>query len=116
MYYSRKELGRIVKLLSAAHMWIFVTRDLQEIARAVNVRVSKLKGWMSRKDWDDALAFWDKTRDTIDPELRIGGHGDLKIAYKVWHDLCARGKLIPGAAPSECSDELKYKSDRDWNE
>ena len=81
---TRQSLTQNLKLLFAAHHFVFKSRDLKEIADAVNVKVSKIEYWMRSKEWHEALAFWGHA-----PKI-----GDLNFAEKLWTKMVQNNEHI----------------------
>ena len=51
---SRNFLTQNLKILFAAHHFVFKSKDTEAIADVVNVKPSKVKHWMQSYEWTDA--------------------------------------------------------------
>ena len=68
------ELKKLLKIFFAAHHFVYISKDTEEIARIVRVKKKTLEDWMTSTSWHEALEFWGYS-----PDL-----GDLRVAERVW--------------------------------
>lgn len=80
----RETLTKRLKTLWAAHHFVYVSKDVADIAAAINVSPEKVEKMMRGANWDEALAFWNY-------KLPIG---DLNLAKSVWRELIKKGEHI----------------------
>ena len=91
------ELKQIFKIFFAAHHFVYISKDIDEIARIVRVKKKTLEGWMTSPLWHEALEFWGYSP----PDL-----GDLRVAERVWKLMIECGHDL---FPIEFADDLgKY--------
>ena len=91
------ELKQIFKIFFAAHHFVYISKDIDEIARIVRVKKKTLEGWMTSPLWHEALEFWGYSP----PDL-----GDLRVAERVWKLMIEYGHDL---FPIEFPDDLgKY--------
>ena len=68
------ELKKLFKIFFAAHHFVYISKDIEEIARIVRVKKKTLEDWMTTPSWNEALEFWGYS-----PDL-----GDLRVAERIW--------------------------------
>ena len=81
---SRNFLTQNLKILFAAHHFVFKSKDTEAIADVVNLKHSKIKHWMQSYEWIEALAYW---RGNPAPK-----QGDLQDAEKLWTQMIENGE------------------------
>ena len=75
---SRNFLTQNLKILFAAHHFVFKSKDTEAIADVVNVKPSKVKHWMQSYEWLETLAYWRGYRPK---------EGDLGLAENLWTEM-----------------------------
>ena len=91
-----RELKKLIKLLFAAHHYIYISKDVDEIARIIRVKKKTLEDWMTSPAWSEALMLWGYS-----PDL-----GDLRVAENVWKLMIESGHHLK---PIDFPDDLaKY--------
>ena len=88
-----RELKKLIKILFAAHHYIYISKDVDEIARIVRVKKKTLEGWMTSPVWYEALTLWGYS-----PDL-----GDLRVAEHVWKLMIESGHDL---SPIDFPDDL----------
>ena len=68
-----KFLTHNLKLLFAAHHFVFNSKDPKAIADALCVKKSKIQYWMQSYEWTEAVSYWTLTPPT---------EGDLNLAER----------------------------------
>ena len=71
---TERELKEVLKIFFAAHHFVYISKDLDEIARIVRVKKKTLEGWLDSPLWHEALMLWGYSPDI----------GDLRVAERVW--------------------------------
>ena len=66
-----------LKMLFAAHHFVYKSKDIHEIASVVNIKVDIIEEWMQSFDWLEALGYWGNR-----PKA-----GDLRAAERCWTDM-----------------------------
>ena len=66
-----------LKLLFAAHHFVYKSKDIHEIASVVNIKVDIVEEWMQSFDWLEALAYWGNR-----PKA-----GDFQVTERCWTDM-----------------------------
>ena len=99
---TRETFTQNMKMLFAAHHYVYHSKDLKEIANVVNVKSKKLESWTQTDEWLDCLAYW----GTV-PKL-----GDFGRARYVWSQIVAFDEHV---FPSEFPDTL-YSTGRTVSE
>ena len=98
-----RELKKLIKILFAAHHYIYISKDADEIAKIVRVKKKTLEGWMSSPAWYEALMLWGYS-----PDL-----GDLQVAERVWKLMIEAGHdLIPIDFPDDLGRYLAENEDK----
>ena len=75
----RKFLTQNLKMLFAAHHFIFKSKDPKVIADVLNLKHSKIQHWMQSYEWIEAVSYW---RGNPAPK-----QGDLGLAENLWTDM-----------------------------
>ena len=84
----RKFLTQNLKMLFAAHHFIFKSKDPKVIADVLNLKHSKIQHWMQSYEWIEAVSYW---RGNPAPK-----QGDLQDAEKLWTQMIENGEdLLP---------------------
>ena len=78
-----KFLKHSLKLLFAAHHFVFNSEDPKSIADVLNVKKSKIQYWMKSDEWIEAISYWRGGRPKKE--------GDLGLAEKVWTEIIENG-------------------------
>lgn len=71
---TERELKEFFKIFFAAHHFVYISKDLDEIAKVVRVKRSTLENWLNTPLWHEALMLWGYSPDI----------GDLRVAERVW--------------------------------
>ena len=92
---DRKE----VKMLCAAHHFVFHSKDIHDIAKIANIKPGTITSWVfaeTNDNWETALAFWGYTGDPI-PEgaLEVRESLTLQHAETRWTKLFETLKIEP---------------------
>ena len=74
-----KFLTHNLKLLFAAHHFVFNSKDPKAIADVLNVKKSKIQHWMKSYEWIEAVSYW---RGNPPPK-----EGDLGLAETLWTEM-----------------------------
>ena len=77
-----KFLTHNLKLLFAAHHYVFNSKDPKDIAKVLKVKKSKVQYWMKSYEWIEALNYW-----SYRPKA-----GDLNFAEKLWTQMIENGE------------------------
>ena len=89
----RTFLTQNLKLLFAAHHFVFNSKDPSEIASVVNKKVDTVASWMQSYEWIEAISYWQGNRPT---------EGDLNLAEKLWTEMLENGEdLFPVDYPDK---------------
>ena len=75
----RKFLTQNLKMLFAAHHFIFKSKDPKVIADVLNLKHSKIQHWMQSYEWIEAVSYW---RGNPAPK-----QGDLGLAENLWAEM-----------------------------
>ena len=78
-FMDKQFLTRNLKILWAAHHFVFKSKDTEAIADVVNVKPSKVKHWMQSYEWLETLAYWRGNATPI--------QGDLGLAENLWAEM-----------------------------
>ena len=73
-----------LKLLFAAHHYVFKSTDPLEIAEIINVSHENVNMYFDNPSWDCAVAYW-KGNPT--------SHGDLNLVEKYWTEIFETGNI-----------------------
>lgn len=85
-FMNQRTLVNALKILWAAHHYIFHSDEIEEIAGVINVAPKKLQKWMQHPDWQQALSFWGRHQKK----------GDLQLAERLWTQIFENGdSLLP---------------------
>ena len=101
---NRKNLTKNLKMLFAAHHYVFKSKDIQAIADVVNVKSSTIEDYMQSDEWLEIVAYWNGN-----PR---GKEGDLGLAERVWSEIVTFDEHL---FPSEFPDTL-YSTGRTVSE
>lgn len=74
---THETITQNLKMLFAAHHYVFHSKKIHNIARIVNVRPKALEKWMRQDVWHQCLAYWGRSRKS----------GDLNFAEKLWTEM-----------------------------
>ena len=74
-----KFLTHNLKLLFAAHHYVFNSKDPKDIAKVLKVKKSKVQYWMQSYEWLEAVSYWSGSRPN--------DGGDLAFAEQVWTEM-----------------------------
>ena len=89
---TRREIVNNFKILFAAHHFVFVSKDMDEIASVVNVSRRRLEKLMNADEFFEALSFW-RYKPVV---------GDIDLAEKIWIEMILNGEhLNPVEYPDE---------------
>ena len=75
----RKFLTQNLKMLFAAHHFIFKSKDPKVIADVLNLKHSKIQHWMQSYEWIEAVSYWRGNPTPI--------QGDLGLAENLWAEM-----------------------------
>ena len=82
-----KFLTHHLKLLFAAHHYVFTSKDPKAIADVLCVKKSKIQYWMQSYEWTEAVSYWTGTPPT---------EGDLNLAERLWAEMIKNNEhLVP---------------------
>ena len=96
-FMSRNFLTQNLKILFAAHHFVFKSKDTEAIADVVNVKPSKVKHWMQSYEWLETLAYWRGNATPI--------QGDLGLAENLWTEMVQNSEdLNPVDYPDKAID------------
>ena len=73
---TRKTLTKNLKMLFAAHHYVFKSKDIEAIADVVNVKPNKIEDFMRSDEWIEDITYWKGNPPPIE--------GDIKLAAHVW--------------------------------
>ena len=97
-FMTPKFLTHNLKLLFAAHHFIFKSKDPKAIANVLNVKKSKIEYWMKSHEWIEAISYWRGNRPI---------EGDLNLAESVWTEMIEQGEDMSPVdypeRPEKCS-------------
>ena len=81
-----------LKMLFAAHHFVYKSQDIHEIASVVNTKADMVEEWMQSFDWLEALGYWGNR-----PKA-----GDLRAAERCWTDMIENSEdLFPVSYPDK---------------
>ena len=96
-FFMRDFFTQNLKMLFAAHHFVYKSQDIHEIASVVNTKADIVEKWMQSFDWLEALNYWGNR-----PKA-----GDLKTAERRWADMIENDEdLSPidyAERPEKCS-------------
>ena len=92
---TRKTLTKNLKMLFAAHHYVFKSNDIEAIADVVNVKPSTIEDYMQSDEWVENITYW---KGSPPPK-----EGDLKLARTVWLQMVTFDEHL---FPSEYPDVL----------
>ena len=82
-----KFLTHHLKLLFAAHHFVFNSKDPKAIADVLCVKKTKIQYWMQSYEWTEAVSFWTGNPSTA---------GDLNLAERLWTEMIKNNEhLVP---------------------
>ena len=93
---DQETLTKRLKTIWGAHHFLFISKDVADIADLIKLPRKKVEELMRTPYWDEALFYWGHT-----PKV-----GDLKLAQQLWTELVERGEHIQ---PVEYAD-IPHKS------
>jgi len=76
---DQKFLTHNLKLLFAAHHYVFNSKDPKAIAKVLKVKKGKVQWWMQSYEWIEAVSYWSGSRPATG--------GDLALAEQVWTEM-----------------------------
>ena len=76
---NQKFLTHHLKLLFAAHHYVFNSKDPKNIAKVLKVKKDKIQHWMQSYEWIEAVSYWSGSR----PNNRE----DLDLVEQVWTEM-----------------------------
>ena len=82
-----------LKMLFAAHHYVFNSKDPKAIADILKVKKSKIQWWMKSHEWIEAISYWQGSRPSVE--------GDLNLAEKVWTEMIENGDDLSAVAYPE---------------
>ena len=84
---TQKFLTHHLKLLFAAHHFVFNSKDPKAIADVLCVKKSKIQYWMKSYEWTEAVLYWTGTPPA---------EGDLNLAERRWTEMIENNEhLVP---------------------
>ncbi|MXZ79839.1 MAG: hypothetical protein F4Z15_00360 [Gammaproteobacteria bacterium] len=93
MLMTRRKLVKDFKTLFAAHHFVHVSKDIDEIASVVNISRRRLESLMDTPEFLEALSFWNHKPIPA---------GDFDLAEQVWTEIIKNGEdLFPVEYPDE---------------
>ena len=92
---TRKTLTKNLKMLFAAHHYVFKSKDIEAIADVVNVKPSTIEDYMQSDKWLEDITYWKGNPPPTE--------GDLKLATHVWLQMVTFDEHL---FPSEYPDVL----------
>ena len=93
----RKFLTQNLKMLFAAHHFIFKSKDPKVIADVLNLKHSKIQHWMQSYEWIEAVSYWRGNPTPI--------QGDLGLAENLWAEMVQNSEdLNPVDYPDKAID------------
>ena len=95
---KRKHLTKCLKTLFGAHHFVYVSKDVADIASVINVSPQKVVELMQSHSWDEALHYWNYTLPL----------GDLNLSQKVWTELVENDEHINLVEYPDKPRNLKY--------
>ena len=78
-----KFLTHNLKLLFAAHHYVFNSKDPKAIAKVLNVKKGKIQSYMQSYEWIEAISYWSGSRPKS---------GDFQSAEKLWTEMIENGE------------------------
>ena len=76
-----------LKLLFAAHHFVFNSKDPKAIADVLCVKKRKIQDWMQSYEWTEAVSYWTGNPST---------EGDLNLAERLWTEMIEKNEhLVP---------------------
>ena len=76
---TQKFLTYHLKLLFAAHHYVFNSKDPKDIAKILKVKKGKVQWWMQSYEWIEAVSYWSGSRPATGD--------DLDLAEQVWTEM-----------------------------
>ena len=76
---TQKFLTHNLKLLFAAHHYVFNSKDPKVIAKVLNVKKSKIQYWMQSYEWIEAISYWSGSRPN--------NGEDFDLAEQIWTEM-----------------------------
>ena len=87
IFMTQKFLTHHLKLLFAAHHFVFNSKDPKNIADILCVKKSKIQYWMQSHEWTEAVSYWTGTPST---------ESDLNLAERRWKEMIENNEhLVP---------------------
>ena len=83
-----KFLTHHLKLLFAAHHYVFNSKDPKDIADVLKVKKRKIQHWMKSYEWIEAVSYWQGSRPAIE--------GDLDLAEQLWEEMIEKSDDLSG--------------------
>ena len=98
-----KFLTHHLKLLFAAHHFVFNSKDPKAIADVLKVKKSKIQWWMKSHEWLEAVSYWAGNKPK---------QGDFGLAEKLWTEMIENGEdLSPVDYPDKAFKALPDNPD-----
>ena len=94
-----------LKLLFAAHHYVFNSKDPKAIADVLCVKKRKVQRWMQSFEWIEAVSYWSGSRPN--------NGEDLNLAEKVWTEMIENGEDLSAIDFPEI--QFKRSKDSDPN-
>ena len=76
---TQKFLTYHLKLLFAAHHYVFNSKDPKDIAKVLKVKKGKVQWWMQSYEWIEAITYWSGGTPS--------NGDDLALAEQVWTEM-----------------------------
>ena len=76
---TQKFLTHNLKLLFAAHHFVFNSKDPKAIAKVLKVKKGKVQYWMQSYEWIEAVSYWCGSRPK--------NGEDFDLAEQVWTEM-----------------------------
>lgn len=87
IFMTQKFLTHHLKMLFAAHHFVFNSKDPKNIADVLKVKKKKIQHWMQSHEWIEAVTYWTGTSPT---------EGDLNLAERHWKEMIENNEhLVP---------------------
>ena len=83
-FMTRKTFIKNLKMLFAAHHYVFNSQEIADIAVVINLSPKRVEKLMQADEWAEAVAYWKGNP--------VGKEGDLGLAEKLWAYMVENGE------------------------
>ena len=90
-----------LKMLFAAHHFVYKSQDVHEIASVVNTKADIVEKWIQSYDWLEALAYWGNR-----PK-----QGDFNIAERRWTEMIENGEHLSPVDYPDIPENLSHSQE-----